>query len=64
LRPTAGAFENRSADAGFPPHFWVDVEINQVINLADAGFIVMALEGTAYADINLELIGIDPAACP
>ena len=57
-------FENRSADTGFPPRVWVDVEINQVINLGDVQFIVGAFEGRDYAAIQLELIGVDPADCP
>jgi hypothetical protein len=57
-------FENRSEDTGFPPRVWVDVEINQVINLADIQFIITAFEGTAYADLNLPLIGVDPTDCP
>ena len=57
-------FENRSEGSGFPPRVWVDVEINQVINLGDIQFVVNAFEGKAYADIGLPLIGIDPADCP
>ena len=57
-------FENVAEETGFPPRVWVDVEINQVINLADIQFIVKAFEGTAYTDIQLELIGIDPGDCP
>ena len=57
-------FENRLEDTGFPPRVWVDMEINQVINLGDISFIVMAFEGREYADINLPLIGIDPTVCP
>ena len=57
-------FEKRTAETGFPPRVWVDVEINQVINLGDIQFIVGAFEGSAYADIQLELIGIDPSDCP
>jgi hypothetical protein len=57
-------FENRLEDTGFPPRVWVDVEIDQVISLSDIQFIVMAFEGKAYADIQLELIGVDPADCP
>ena len=57
-------FENRTEDTGFPPRVWVDMEIDQVINLGDIGFLVMAFEGVAYADIDLPLIGINPADCP
>ena len=57
-------FENRAEDTGFPPRVWVDVEINQVINMADISFLIAAFESRAYADINLPLIGIDPADCP
>ena len=58
-------FENRSEDTGFPPRVWVDVEINQVVNLADIQFMVAAFEGTAYADLkDLEFIGVHPADCP
>ena len=57
-------FENQLADTGHPPRVWVDVEINQTINLADVQFIVNAFEGRVYADIQLELIGVDPADCP
>ena len=57
-------FENRFEGTGFPPRVWIDVEIDQVINLGDISFIVMAFEGRDYADIDLPLIGIDPADCP
>jgi hypothetical protein len=57
-------FENRAEDTGFPPRVWVDVEIDQVVNLGDVSFIVMAFEGRAYADIGLDLIGVHPADCP
>ena len=57
-------FENHQDDTGYPPRVWVDVEINQVINLADVQFIVSAFEGAAYADIDLSLIGTNPADCP
>ena len=57
-------FENRSEGTGFPPRVWVDVEINQVVNLGDIQFIVNAFEGVGYADVQLELIGKDPADCP
>ena len=57
-------FENQTEDTAFPPRVWVDVEINQVINLADIQFIVSAFEGRPYADINLPLIGVHPADCP
>ena len=57
-------FENRSDEAGCPPRVWVDMESNQVINMADVSFIVMAFEGRAYSDIGLSLIGIHPADCP
>ena len=57
-------FENRGDGTGFPPRVWVDVEIDQVVNLSDISFVVKAFEGTAYADINLPLIGVDPFLCP
>jgi hypothetical protein len=57
-------FENRTDDTGCPPRVWVDVESNQVINMADVSFVVMAFEGRAYADIDLDLIGVHPADCP
>ena len=57
-------FENRTDGSGSPPRVWVDVEINQVISLGDIQFIIKAFEGTAYADLNLPLIGVDPADCP
>ena len=57
-------FENRAEDTGFPPRVWVDVEINQVINLGDVQFVITAFEGAAYADLNLPLIGVHPANCP
>jgi hypothetical protein len=57
-------FENLAEDTGFPPRVWVDVEIDQVINLGDISFIVMAFEGRAYTDIGLPQIGVDPADCP
>ena len=57
-------FEDRAEDTGFPPRVWVDMEINQVINLADVSFVVMAFEGRDYSEINLDLIGIHPADCP
>jgi hypothetical protein len=57
-------FENLAEDTGFPPRVWVDVEINQVVNLADIQFILNAFEGRQYADIGLPLIGSDPADCP
>ena len=57
-------FENCTDDTGFPPRVWVDMESNQVINMADVSFIVMAFEGRAYSDIGLSLIGVDPADCP
>ena len=58
------AFENLAEDTGFPPRVWVDMEIDQVINLSDVSFIVMAFEGREYADIDLALIGVNPADCP
>ena len=57
-------FENRSGDSGYPPRIWVDVEINQVINLADVQFVVSAFEGNAYTDLNLPMIGVNPSDCP
>ena len=58
-------FENRSEETGFPPRVWVDVEINQVVNLADIQFIVNAFEGVSYADLHvLEFIGLHPGDCP
>jgi hypothetical protein len=57
-------FENRAEDTGFPPRVWVDLEIDQVVNLADISFLIMAFEGLAYADIQLEFIGVHPADCP
>lgn len=57
-------FENRSDEVGFPPHVWVDVEINQVVNFGDIQFLIKAFEGMDYASINLPLIGVDPADCP
>ena len=57
-------FENRTEGTGFPPRVWVDVEINQVVNLGDIQFLVMAFEGRPYADINLPLIGVHPFDCP
>jgi hypothetical protein len=57
-------FENRTEGTGFPPRVWVDLEIDHVVSLADISFLVMAFEGKAYADIDLPLIGIDPALCP
>ena len=57
-------FENRTDETGFPPRVWVDMEINQVINLADVQSVLSAFQGTAYAEIQLELIGVDPADCP
>ena len=57
-------FESRTADTGFPPRVWVDIEINLVVNLGDIQFLVMAFEGRPYAAINLDLIGIHPADCP
>ena len=57
-------FENRSEGTGFPPRVWVDVEINQVVNLGDIKFIVNAFVGEGYGDIQLERIGENPADCP
>jgi hypothetical protein len=57
-------FEKRTEDTGSPPAIWVDVEIDHVVNLGDIQFLVMAFEGVAYADIQLPLIGVDPANCP
>ena len=57
-------FENRSDGSGYPPRVWVDVEINQVVNFGDISFVIKAFEGTVYADLDLELIGVDPADCP
>jgi hypothetical protein len=57
-------FENRLEETGCPPRVWVDIEIDQVVNLGDISFIVMAFEGRDYAEIDLDLIGIDPADCP
>jgi hypothetical protein len=57
-------FENVSEDTGFPPRVRVDVEVNQVVNLADIQLLLMAFEGSVYADIQLPLIGTDPANCP
>ena len=43
----------------------MDVENNQVVNLGDIQFVVMAFEGVAYADLaDLEFIGVHPADCP
>ena len=57
-------FENKTAETGFPSRVWVDMEIDQVVNLGDIQFLVMAFEGTDYANIGLPLIGLDPADCP
>ena len=58
-------FENQTEDSGCPPRVWVDVESNQVINMADIQFIVGAFEGVAYADLpDLDFIGVHPADCP
>jgi hypothetical protein len=57
-------FEHQLLSPGFPPHVWIDVEVNQVVNMSDIQFIVNAFEGRDYADIGLPLIGIDPAECP
>ena len=57
-------FENVTEESGSPPRIWVDVEINHVVNLGDVQLLVMAFEGTGYADIQLPMIGIDPADCP
>ena len=58
-------FENDAESTGSPPRVWVDVEINQVINLADVQFIVNAFEGMSYADLaDLEFIGTHPEHCP
>ena len=58
-------FENRSADTGFPPRIWIDVEIDRVISMGDIQFIIKAFEATAYADLlDLEFIGFDPVDCP
>ena len=58
-------FENITADTGFPPRVWSDVEINQVINMADVQFLVMGFEAKPYAEIqDLEFIGWHPADCP
>ena len=57
-------FENRAEDTAFPPRVWVDLEIDQVISMADVSFIIMAFEGREYTDIGLPLIGIHPAECP
>ena len=59
------SFRNVTADTGFPPRAWCDVEINQVINLADIQFLVMAFEGICYDEIDdLPGIGWHPADCP
>ena len=58
------AFEDKTAETGFPSRIWVEQEINQVINLADVQFLIMAFEGKEYATIGLPLIGGDPADCP
>ena len=58
-------FENLIQETGFPPRVCVDLEINQVINMADIQFLVAAFEGVAYADVtDLEFIGVHPADCP
>ena len=57
-------FENRSDEVGFPPHVWVDVEIDRVVNFGDIQFLIKAFEGVDYASIDLPLIGADPAGCP
>ena len=57
-------FENRAEGTGFPPRIWIDVEIDRVINLGDISFIVMAFEGRTYSDLDLPLIGTNPAECP
>jgi hypothetical protein len=57
-------FEINQDQSGFPPHVWVDVEIDQVVNFGDIQFLIKAFEGTDYASINLPLIGVDPADCP
>ena len=57
-------FEKRAEGTGFPPRVRVDLEIDQVVNLSDISLVVKAFEGRAYADINLPLIGVDPALCP
>ena len=49
---------------GHTPRVWVDLEIDQVINLADISFVVMAFEGRQYTDLDLPLIGTHPAECP
>jgi hypothetical protein len=57
-------FQNEAEATGFPPRVWVDMEIDQVVNMGDIQFLVMAFEGRAYSDIGLSLIGVDPADCP
>ena len=57
-------FENSTGGTGRPPLVWVDMEINQVVNLGDIQFLVSAFEGSAYAKLLWPLIGIHPADCP
>jgi hypothetical protein len=57
-------FENRLDETGFPPHVWVDMEIDQVVNFADLQHLITAFAAAPYASINLPLIGVDPIDCP
>ena len=58
-------FENVLGETAFPPRVWVDMEINQVINMGDIQFLISAFEGVTYADLtDLQFIGVHPADCP
>jgi hypothetical protein len=62
VQAAIGKFEYKP---GPPPGPWVDLEIDQVINLGDVQFVVMAFEGIGYTEIeDLEFIGVHPADCP
>jgi hypothetical protein len=58
-------FEARTENTGYPPRVWVDLESDHTISFSDIQFLIMAYEGSDYADLpDLEFIGVHPADCP